>query len=151
MMNKGLEIIEAHFLFGIPESQIDVVVHPQSVIHSLVEYHDGSTLAQLGTPDMRTPIAVALAWPDRMPVVAPGLDLAKIGQLTFETADPVRFPALAFARRALQIGGRSYNSQCCQRDGSRKFPCGSDWFSRYRTGSGKRTRNAPQFGSRHDR
>ena len=105
MMNKGLEIIEAHFLFGIPEAQIDVVVHPQSVIHSLVEYYDGSTLAQLGTPDMRTPIAVALAWPDRMPVIAPGLDLAKIGQLTFEAADPVKFPALAFARRALQMGG----------------------------------------------
>jgi 1-deoxy-D-xylulose-5-phosphate reductoisomerase len=105
MMNKGLEIIEAHFLFGMPEDRIDVVVHPQSVVHSLVEYHDGSTLAQLGTPDMRTPIAVALAWPDRMPVVSPPLDLARIGQLTFEAADPERFPALAFARRALQTGG----------------------------------------------
>jgi 1-deoxy-D-xylulose-5-phosphate reductoisomerase len=105
MMNKGLEIIEAHFLFGMPESQIDVVVHPQSVIHSLVEYQDGSTLAQLGTPDMRTPIAVALAWPGRMPVSGVAMDLAKIGQLTFEPADPVRFPALAFARRALQMGG----------------------------------------------
>jgi 1-deoxy-D-xylulose-5-phosphate reductoisomerase len=105
MMNKGLEIIEAHFLFDMPEPLIDVVVHPQSVIHSLVEYHDGSTLAQLGTPDMRTPIAVALAWPDRMPVIAPQLDLAKIGQLTFEPADPERFPALGFARRSLQMGG----------------------------------------------
>jgi len=105
MMNKGLEIIEAHFLFGLPETQIDVVVHPQSVIHSMVEYHDGSTLAQLGTPDMRTPIAVAMAYPDRMPVVADSLDLAKIGQLTFEPADPVRFPALALARHALQKGG----------------------------------------------
>lgn len=105
MMNKGLEIIEAHFLFGLPESQIDVVVHPQSVIHSMVEYHDGSTLAQLGTPDMRTPIAVAMAYPDRMAVVADGLDLAKIGQLTFEPADPIRFPALALARHALQKGG----------------------------------------------
>jgi 1-deoxy-D-xylulose-5-phosphate reductoisomerase len=105
MMNKGLEIIEAHFLFDMPEEKIEVVVHPQSVIHSLVEYHDGSTLAQLGTPDMRTPIAVALAWPDRMPVAAPALDLAAIGQLTFEPADPVRFPALALARRALQMGG----------------------------------------------
>lgn len=105
MMNKGLEIIEAHFLFDMPESKIDVVVHPQSVIHSLVEYHDGSTLAQLGTPDMRTPIAVALAYPDRMPVIGPSLDLAKIGSLTFEPADPVRFPALALARRALQTGG----------------------------------------------
>jgi 1-deoxy-D-xylulose-5-phosphate reductoisomerase len=105
MMNKGLEIIEAHFLFGLPETQIDVVVHPQSVIHSMVEYHDGSTLAQLGTPDMRTPIAVAMAWPDRMPVIADSLDLAKIGQLTFEPADPIRFPALALARHALQKGG----------------------------------------------
>ena len=105
MMNKGLEIIEAHFLFGMPESQIDVVVHPQSVIHSLVEYRDGSTLAQLGTPDMRTPIAVALAWPTRMPVAGPRFDLARIGQLTFESADPERFPALALARRALQMGG----------------------------------------------
>jgi 1-deoxy-D-xylulose-5-phosphate reductoisomerase len=105
MMNKGLEIIEAHFLFDMPEPKIEVVVHPQSVIHSMVEYEDGSTLAQLGTPDMRTPIAVALAWPDRMPVIAPPLDLAKIGQLTFEPADPVRFPALALARRALQMGG----------------------------------------------
>jgi 1-deoxy-D-xylulose-5-phosphate reductoisomerase len=105
MMNKGLEIIEAHFLFSMPEAQIDVVVHPQSVIHSMVEYHDGSTLAQLGTPDMRTPIAVALAWPERMPVIAEALDLAKIGQLTFEAADPIRFPALALARRALQMGG----------------------------------------------
>jgi 1-deoxy-D-xylulose-5-phosphate reductoisomerase len=105
MMNKGLEIIEAHFLFGLPETQIEVVVHPQSVIHSMVEYHDGSTLAQLGTPDMRTPIAVAMAWPDRMPVIADSLDLAKIGQLTFEPADPIRFPALALARHALQKGG----------------------------------------------
>ena len=105
MMNKGLEIIEAHFLFGLPETQIDVVVHPQSVIHSMVEYHDGSTLAQLGTPDMRTPIAVAMAWPDRMPVIADSLDLARIGQLTFEPADPIRFPALALARHALQKGG----------------------------------------------
>ena len=105
MMNKGLEIIEAHFLFGLPETQIDVVVHPQSVIHSMVEYHDGSTLAQLGTPDMRTPIAVAMAYPDRMPVAAESLDLAKVGQLTFEPADPIRFPALALARHALQMGG----------------------------------------------
>jgi 1-deoxy-D-xylulose-5-phosphate reductoisomerase len=105
MMNKGLEIIEARFLFDMPEPQIHVVVHPQSVIHSLVEYHDGSTLAQLGTPDMRTPIAVALAWPDRMPVAGPQFDLAEIAQLTFEQADPERFPALAHARRALQMGG----------------------------------------------
>ena len=105
MMNKGLEIIEAHFLFGMPESQIDVIVHPQSVIHSMVEYEDGSTLAQLGPSDMRVPIAVAMAWPDRMPVSGVLLDLTAIGQLTFEPADPIRFPALALARHALQTGG----------------------------------------------
>ncbi|MBF0325749.1 MAG: 1-deoxy-D-xylulose-5-phosphate reductoisomerase [Alphaproteobacteria bacterium] len=105
MMNKGLELIEAHHLFAMPESQIDIVVHPQSVIHSLVAYRDGSVLAQLGSPDMRTPIAYALGWPRRIPAPSPRLDLAAIGQLTFESPDPVRFPALALARRALQSGG----------------------------------------------
>ncbi|OAN54406.1 1-deoxy-D-xylulose-5-phosphate reductoisomerase [Magnetospirillum moscoviense] len=105
MMNKGLELIEAHHLFAMPESQIDIVVHPQSVIHSLVAYRDGSVLAQLGSPDMRTPIAYALGWPRRIPAPSPRLDLAAIGQLTFESPDSVRFPALALARRALQSGG----------------------------------------------
>ena len=105
MMNKGLEIIEAHFLFGIPEPRIDVLVHPQSVVHSLVEYVDGSVLAQLGTPDMRTPIAYALGWPDRLPTPAERLDLARAATLTFEAPDPVRFPALRLARAALQSGG----------------------------------------------
>ncbi|MBJ7417246.1 MAG: 1-deoxy-D-xylulose-5-phosphate reductoisomerase [Niveispirillum sp.] len=105
MMNKGLELIEAHHLFAMPESQIDVLVHPQSVIHSLVEYVDGSVLAQLGTPDMRTPIAVALAWPDRVATPGDRLDLVKAASLTFESPDPVRFPALGLARRALQSGG----------------------------------------------
>lgn len=105
MMNKGLELIEAHHLFAMPENRIDVLVHPQSVIHSLVEYVDGSVLAQLGTPDMRTPIAVALAWPDRVATPGDRLDLVKAASLTFESPDPVRFPALGLARRALQSGG----------------------------------------------
>lgn len=105
MMNKGLEIIEAHFLFGMEERRIDVLVHPQSVIHSMVEYCDGSTLAQLGTPDMRTPIAHALAWPKRVPVPVERLDLAKIATLSFEAPDPAKFPALRMAREALRAGG----------------------------------------------
>jgi 1-deoxy-D-xylulose-5-phosphate reductoisomerase len=105
MMNKGLEIIEAHFLFGMEETRIDVLVHPQSVIHSMVEYCDGSTLAQLGTPDMRTPIAHALAWPQRLAVPVERLDLAKIATLSFEAPDPVKFPALRMAREALKAGG----------------------------------------------
>ena len=104
LMNKGLEMIEAAYLFDMPEQKVDVIVHPQSVIHSLVEYQDGSTLAQLGPPDMRTPIACAFAWPDRLPWDAPRLDLAAIGTLTFEAPDPQRFPALDLARRALKRG-----------------------------------------------
>src|SRR5262249_45876834 len=105
MMNKGLELIEAHHLFAMPENRIEIVVHPQSVVHSLVGYVDGSVLAQLGTPDMRTPIAFALAWPDRMPAPATRLDLAAVGRLTFERPDPDRFPALRLAREALIAGG----------------------------------------------
>jgi 1-deoxy-D-xylulose-5-phosphate reductoisomerase len=105
MMNKGLEMIEASYLFDMPPERIDVLIHPQSVVHSLVEYADGSTLAQLGPPDMRTPIACAWAWPDRIAWPAPKLDLAAIGQLTFEAPDEIRFPALAMARNALSAGG----------------------------------------------
>lgn len=105
MMNKGLEIIEAQYLFGLPSEQIEVLVHPQSVIHSMVAYVDGSVLAQMGQPDMRTPIAYTLAWPERMAVPVDRLDLAAVGQLTFEAPDPVRFPALRLAREALQAGG----------------------------------------------
>lgn len=105
MMNKALETIEAAYLFGMPPERLDVLVHPQSIIHSLVEYADGSTLAQLGPPDMRTPIACALAWPERMSWPAPKLDLAGIGQLTFEQPDFSRFPALKLARDALKAGG----------------------------------------------
>jgi 1-deoxy-D-xylulose-5-phosphate reductoisomerase len=104
MMNKGLEMIEASYLFGMPPTQIDVIIHPQSVVHSLVEYADGSTLAQLGPPDMRAPIACAWAWPERMRWAAPTLDLAAIGKLTFEAPDETRFPALRIARRALEAG-----------------------------------------------
>ena len=105
MMNKGLEMIEAAYLFAMPEPKVDVIVHPQSVIHSLVEYQDGSTLAQLGPPDMRAPIACAWAWPDRLPWPAPGLDLAQVATLSFEAPDPERFPALRLARAALRTGG----------------------------------------------
>jgi 1-deoxy-D-xylulose-5-phosphate reductoisomerase len=105
MMNKGLEVIEAHHLFNLTSAQIDVIIHPQSVIHSMVEYIDGSVLAQLGTPDMRTPIAHALAWPERMETPVASLDLTAIAKLEFEAPDPVRFPALRLAREALEAGG----------------------------------------------
>ena len=105
MMNKGLEMIEASYLFAMPQDQIDVLIHPESVIHSLVEYQDGSTLAQLGPPDMRSPISVALAWPDRLPWPAPALNLAEIGRLNFEAPDLDRFPAIGLARAALLRGG----------------------------------------------
>lgn len=105
MMNKGLEIIEAHHLFAVPEERISVLVHPQSVVHSLVRYIDGSVLAQLGQPDMRTPIAYTLAWPGRMAAPIERLDLAELASLTFEKPDPSRFPALRLAREALRAGG----------------------------------------------
>jgi 1-deoxy-D-xylulose-5-phosphate reductoisomerase len=105
MMNKGLEVIEAHHIFGIPEDRIEVIVHPQSIIHSMVSYVDGSVLAQLGTPDMRTPIAYTLAWPCRMDTPSKRLDLGEIGSLEFEAPDPERFPALRLAREALKAGG----------------------------------------------
>ena len=105
LMNKGLELIEAHYLFGLPSAQLDVVIHPQSVIHSMVEFVDGSVLAQLGSADMRIPIAYALAWPERMPTPAQRLDLASIGRLDFEAPDLERFPALRLAREALETGG----------------------------------------------
>ncbi len=105
MMNKGLELIEAHHLFRLPAPRIEVLVHPQSVIHSMVAYADGSVLAQLGQPDMRTPIAYTLAWPDRMAAPVAPLDLAAIGSLTFQAPDLERFPALRLAREALTAGG----------------------------------------------
>jgi 1-deoxy-D-xylulose-5-phosphate reductoisomerase len=105
MMNKGLEIIEAHHLFAMPEAQIDVVVHPQSVVHSLVTFKDGSVLAQLGPTDMRVPIAYALGWPARLATATPRLDLARGRCLEFGPPDPERFPALGLARHALRQGG----------------------------------------------
>ncbi len=105
MMNKGLELIEAHHLFPVGHDAIEIIVHPQSVIHSLVEFQDRSTLAQLGSPDMRIPIASALAWPVRMETPCVPLDLATIGKLEFEAPDPVRFPALRLARHAIELGG----------------------------------------------
>jgi 1-deoxy-D-xylulose-5-phosphate reductoisomerase len=105
LMNKGLEVIEAKWMFGISEENIEVVVHPQSVIHSMVEYTDGSVIAQLGTPDMRIPIQFALSYPDRMPNSFPKLDLLKSKQLTFEKPDMTSFPCLRLAFEALKIGG----------------------------------------------
>jgi 1-deoxy-D-xylulose-5-phosphate reductoisomerase len=104
MMNKGLELIEAHYLFDLPSERIDVLVHPESIIHSLVHYTDGSVLAQLGMPDMAIPIAYALSWPERIAIEAPKLDLAAIGALHFEPVDDARFPALQLARGALMAG-----------------------------------------------
>jgi 1-deoxy-D-xylulose-5-phosphate reductoisomerase len=105
MMNKGLEVIEAHWLFGASASQIEVVIHPQSVIHSMVSYADGSVLAQLGNPDMRTPIAHALAYPERIDSGVDAIDLARIGQLNFREPDRVRFPCLQLAFDVLHAGG----------------------------------------------
>jgi 1-deoxy-D-xylulose-5-phosphate reductoisomerase len=105
MMNKGLEIIEAHWLFGVSPEQIEVVIHPESVIHSMVEYVDGSVIAQLGHPDMRTPIAQALAFPDRIDAGVPALDLVRRGSLSFEAPDHRRFPSLNLAYDALRAGG----------------------------------------------
>jgi 1-deoxy-D-xylulose-5-phosphate reductoisomerase len=105
LMNKGLEVIEATLLFELPETRVDVVVHPQSVVHSMVEYADGSLLAQLGAPDMRTPIAQALAWPERVESGVQSLDLAQIGKLEFEPPDHARFPSLGLARTAARAGG----------------------------------------------
>ncbi len=102
MMNKALEVIEAKFLFGLAPRQIEVVIHPQSVIHSMVQYHDGSVVAQLGTPDMRVPIAYGLSWPDRMASGAAPLDFMTLGALTFERPDPERFPGLFLAWEALE-------------------------------------------------
>jgi len=104
-MNKGLEVIEAFWLFGAPREAIEVVIHPQSVIHSMVEYHDGSVIAQLGNPDMRTPIAHALAYPDRIEAGVKRLDLVEVAQLTFERPDEQRFPCLRLAYQALRQGG----------------------------------------------
>jgi len=105
LMNKGLELIEAHHLFALPSDRIDVLVHPQSVVHGMVEYRDGSVVAQLGPPDMRIPIAHCLAWPERLDGPVPRLDLAKVRELTFEDPDLERFPALGLARQAMQTGG----------------------------------------------
>jgi 1-deoxy-D-xylulose-5-phosphate reductoisomerase len=105
MMNKGLEVIEAHWLFQLEPARIDVVLHPQSVIHSMVEYVDGSVLAQLGNPDMRTPIAHALAWPERITSGVDSLDLFQVGRLDFEAPDMERFPCLKLAFAAAETGG----------------------------------------------
>ena len=105
MFNKGLELIEAHYLFPVGDDKLRIVIHPQSVVHSMVEYRDGSTLAQLGPSDMRVPIASALAWPARMDTPCAQLDLAALGELTFRALDEERFPATKLARQAMEAGG----------------------------------------------
>jgi len=104
LMNKGLEVMEAHWLFGIPLEQVDITIHPQSIVHSLVEFGDGSVLAQMGLPDMRVPIAYALAYPDRLPLNQTSLDLTQLAGLTFLTPDPEKFPCLGLALRAAGTG-----------------------------------------------
>jgi 1-deoxy-D-xylulose-5-phosphate reductoisomerase len=104
MMNKGLEIIEAHWLFGVPYERIEVVIHPESIVHSLVEFIDGSQIAQLGLPDMRLPIQYALTYPERLPGSGKPLSLAEVGALHFEPPDEARFPALRLAREAGRVG-----------------------------------------------
>ena len=103
-MNKGLELIEAHQLFGLPPERLDILIHPQSIVHALVAFRDGSVVAGLSVPDMRVPIGVALAWPERLSRDAPRLDLAKLGALAFEAPDPGRFPGAQ--NRARGAGGR---------------------------------------------
>ncbi len=105
LVNKGLELIEAHLLFGVPYERIDVVVHPQSLVHSMVEFVDGSTIAQVSMPDMRLPIALALGWPDRVPDAAPGMDWTTAQSLTFEPLDTQAFPAVGLAKEAGRLGG----------------------------------------------
>jgi 1-deoxy-D-xylulose-5-phosphate reductoisomerase len=109
LMNKGLELIEAHHLFGAPHDMLDVLIHPQSIIHGLVSFRDGAMIAQMGPPDMRVPIAHCLSWPDRSSVNCARVDLAGLGQLTFESPDMDRFPALRIARHALENGGWATN------------------------------------------
>ena len=105
MFNKGLELIEACWLFDLPPEKIDIVIHPESIVHSMVEFNDGNILAQLSPPDMRTPIAHALAWPRRMSSPSRRLDLLQLKQLTFESPDPLRFPCLELAQSSLRSGG----------------------------------------------
>lgn len=107
MMNKGLELIEAYHLFPMREDQIDIIVHPQSVVHSMVEYADGSVLAQMGSPDMRTPIGYCLGWPERIAAPVERLDLGKVANLSFEDPDEEKFPSLKLAREALKEGGKT--------------------------------------------
>ena len=133
LMNKGLEVIEAHFLFALPAEKLDVIVHPQSAVHCLVTYTDGSMLAHLSAPDMRTPIAHALAWPRRIQSPAQRLDLAALGKLTFEAPDRERFPCLALAESCLRQGGLSrHHPQRRERDCRRRLPRSPHRFLRHR-------------------
>ncbi len=149
LMNKGLELIEAHYLFGLPSDRIDVLIHQQSVVHSLVEFVDGSVLAQLGPADMRVPIAHALAWPERIATPAQRLDLAAIGRLDFQAPDLSRFPALRLARQALEAGARPrrcltpptrWRSQASL-TGASPFPTSAAWSNARSSATGGQLRN----------
>jgi 1-deoxy-D-xylulose-5-phosphate reductoisomerase len=119
LFNKGLELIEAAYLFDVPEDQIEVVIHPQSILHSAVAYRDGSVLAQMGMPDMRTPIAHALTWPERrQPAPVEALDLIALGRLEFEGLDSERFPAIELAREAIRLGGGAPTVLNCANEGA---------------------------------
>ena len=132
LFNKGLEVIEAARIFDLSEAEIDVLVHPQSVVHGLVCYRDGSVLAQLGAPDMRIPIAHTLAWPQRIHTGSPRLDLAAVARLEFAAPDMVRFPALRLAREALRAGGgRAHHIECRERSGGGGFPGPAHWLPRH--------------------
>ena len=131
LMNKGLEVIEARWLFDVAPERVQVVVHPQSIVHSMVEYVDGSVIAQLGVADMGIPILYAFTYPSRLPAAAERLDLTRVGALTFEEPDTDRFPCLALARRALQAGGAGAGrAQCRQRDGGGRLPRRADSLRR---------------------
>ncbi len=146
-MNKGLEVIEAHLLFDVPYDRIDVVVHPQSVVHSMVEFTDGSTIAQASPPDMRLPIALALGWPDRVPDAAPGCDWTTASTWEFLPLDDAAFPAVRLARRAGLAGGtapavfNAANEVCVEAflAGRLAFPVISTRSRRFSTSTGRAT------------
>ncbi len=148
LMNKGLELIEAYHLFPITAEQLGVVIHPQSIVHCLVSYTDGSVLAQMASPDMRTPIALALSWPQRMHAPTRRLDLAAVGNLSFEAPDEARFPALTIAREALRSGGTAPAILSAANEiAVEAFLAGADRLPRYRPQRGRYPRGGQRQGA----
>ena len=145
LMNKGLELIEAHHLFGVPYDRIDVVVHPQSIVHALVHLNDGASLAHMGYPDMRVPISFALHHPERADVPVPALDLVELGALSFEAPDTETFACLALAREAARVGGHlAVRPERGQRGRGPRLPRGGDRLPRHRPPDRARARGAAQ-------